>query len=250
MNTSTHTNLHRHSWTLVLIIAFIYSACGASSSASSAIHNTPTTTLQTPSHSHLFAGPITYVALGASDAVGIGSSQPGAQGYVPLIATHLAKGSHAINLGISGIRLHAALTQELPLALTTSPDLVTIWLVANDFVDGVSYDDYMHDLNMLLQQLHSNTHALVVMANLPDLTRLPIFANQTPAQKTHTRLAIEHWNAGIASLAARYGVIVVDLFSHQSQLTAHPEYISADGLHPSPAGYVQLANIFWQAIAG
>jgi acyl-CoA thioesterase-1 len=190
------------------------------------------------------------VALGASDAVGIGSNQSGSQGYVPLIAAHLVKGSHAINLGISGIRLHRAITQELPLTLTISPDLVTIWLVANDFVGGVPYDDYMRDLNTLLQQLHTNTHALIVMANLPDLTRLPIFANLTPTQRTRMLLAIQHWNAGIATLAARYGVIVVDLFSHQSQLTAHREYISFDGFHPSPSGYVQLANIFWQAIQG
>jgi lysophospholipase L1-like esterase len=88
------------------------------------------------------------------------------------------------------------------------------------------------------------------MANLPDLTRLPIFANLTPAQRARTLLAIQRWNAGIATLAARYGVVPVDLFSRQSQLTAHPEYISSDGFHPSPAGYVQLANIFWQAIQG
>jgi len=245
----TKISLHRLSWTLLLICFLITSACAGSGTT---IRSAPATQVAiTPlPKAHLPSGPIVYVALGASDAVGIGSNQPGSQGYVPLIAAHLAKGSHAINLGISGIRLHAALTQELPIALTTSPDLVTIWLVANDFVSGVSYNDYMHDLNTLLQQLHTHTHALIVMANLPDLTRLPIFANLSPAQRTRTLLAVQHWNAGITKLAARYGVILVDLFSHQSQLTAHPEYISSDGFHPSPAGYVQLAKIFWQAIQG
>src|SRR5690349_25122990 len=117
--------------------------------------------------------PVTYVALGASDAVGVGSNVPGAQGYVPLVAAHLPKGSHLINLGISGIQLHEALSQELPLALSTSPNLITIWLVANDFIGGVTYGNYFHDLNFLLQDLHVSTHARIVMANLPDLTRLP-----------------------------------------------------------------------------
>jgi len=127
---------------------------------------------------------------------------------------------------------------------------VTIWLVANDFVGGVSYNDYIHDLNILLGQLRTNTRATLVMANLPDLTRLPAFSGLSATQKTRALQQIQRWNAGIATLVARYNVTMVDLYSHGSQLTAHPEYISSDGFHPSPAGYVQLANLFWQAIQG
>jgi len=139
-------------------------------------------------------------------------------------------------------------TEELPLALSIAPNLVTIWLVANDFVGGVSYGTYIGDLNTLLQQLYAKTHARVAMANLPDLTRLPAFANRTDTQKAQMLQAIQHWNTGIAQAAAHYGVILVDLFSQGSRLTAHPEYISADGFHPSAAGYVQLAALFWQAL--
>ncbi len=155
-----------------------------------------------------------------------------------------------INLGLSGIRLHQALSVELPLALTTSPDLVTVWLVTNDFIGGVTYDDYITDLNALLQRLYTGTHARIVMANLPDLTRLPSFAHDTSTQESQMLQAIKQWNAGINQLASRYGVVLVDLFSHGSEITAHPEYISGDGFHPSPSGYVQLANYFWQAIKG
>src|SRR2546427_3586870 len=192
-------NKHRFLWITVLLVALTASACATPAITSkTTAPATRTTKTQPIAKARLTTGPIVYVALGASDAVGIGSNQPGSQGYVPLIAAHLVKGSHAINLGISGIRLHRALMQELPLALTISPDLITIWLVANDFVGGVPYDDYMRDLNTLLQQLHMNTHALIVIANLPDLTRLPIFTNQTSAQRTRMLLAIQHWNSGIA----------------------------------------------------
>ncbi|HEV7234721.1 MAG TPA: GDSL-type esterase/lipase family protein [Ktedonobacteraceae bacterium] len=240
----------RHIVLALLTVAMLtFSACATSGSTNTAA--TPVThasgTATSPAN-HLITGPITYVALGASDAVGVGSTQPGSQGYVPLLATRLPKGSHLVNLGISGIHLHGALTEELPIALTTSPELVTIWLVANDFVGGVTYSDYMHDLNTLLEQLRTHTHASLVMANLPDLTRLPAFANQTATQKAQMLQQIQHWNVGIATLARQYNVTLVDLYSHGSQLTAHPEYISGDGFHPSPAGYVQLADIFWQAI--
>lgn len=193
-------------------------------------------------------GPITYVALGASDAVGVGSNKPGSQGYVPLIADHLPKGSHLLNLGVSGIKLHAALQKELPLALSTSPRLITIWLVTNDFVAGVSYNDYMQDLTTLLKQLRGGTQARIVMANLPDLTKLPAFARRTAEQKATMLTQIRRWNAGIAALAAQYNIALVDLFARGGALTTHPEYISVDGFHPSPSGYVQLANYFWDAI--
>jgi lysophospholipase L1-like esterase len=235
----------------VLIIALIGSACSSSGTTVSAKPDKATQApVQSVTGRQLPTGPVTYVALGASDAVGVGSNQPGSQGYVPLVATHLPKGSHTINLGISGIHLHEALTQELPLALNLAPDLVTIWLVSNDFIAGVPYDSYMRDLDTLLKQLHAGTHARLVMANLPDFTRLPAFANLTPTQKSTMLTNIKRWNAQIATLAAHYHVALVDLFSQGSQLISHPEYISADGFHPSPLGYVQLANAFWQAIQG
>jgi acyl-CoA thioesterase-1 len=244
--------------TTPLLIVFFLAAC---SSTASNITRQPTgvsspaaraTSATVPPHptqpASIFTHSITYVALGASDAIGIGSNVPGSQGYVPLIAARLPKGSHLLNLGISGIHLHEALGEELPLALSTSPDLITIWLVANDFIAGVPFNGYMQDLNTLLSQLHQHTHALIVMANLPDLTRLLAFANLNNAQKTRMLTGIELWNRSIAQEAARYGVRLVDLFSHGSELTAHPEYISGDGFHPSPAGYVRLAELFWQAI--
>jgi acyl-CoA thioesterase-1 len=241
-----------HLFWVLIALTFIFSACisFAPQSNKSNTHSKHQSTTIQPTPILILGGPVTYAALGASDAVGIGSNIPGSQGYVPLIATHLPRGSHLINLGISGIQLHKALSQELPLALTTSPNLITIWLVANDFIGGVTYDNYLHDLNTLLQQLQLSTRARVVMANLPDLTRLPAFENETSSQKSQTLLAIQQWNRGIAQLAKKYGVVLVDLFSQGSQLTAHPEYISGDGFHPSPSGYVQLANYFWQAIKG
>ena len=247
------TPYHRFLTIAGLLIALILSSCASVNNYAQQTTAHPQTGSQTPTKlqptpGFTFNKPITYVALGASDAVGVGSNIPGAQGYVPLVAAHLPKGSHLVNLGVSGIHLHEALSEELPLALSTSPDLITIWLVANDFIGGITYSDYMQDLNTLLAQLRSHTHAHIAMANLPDLTRLPAFANQTSTQRSQMLSAILQWNTSIARQAARYGVTLVDLFSQGSQLTAHPEYISGDGFHPSPSGYVQLANLFLQAI--
>ena len=232
------------------VFALLFTACNSAASTGrpSAESATATAGITATVRATLFSKPITYVALGASDAVGVGSSQPGAQGYVPLIAARLPRGSHMLNLGISGIRLHAALSEELPLALNTSPQLVTIWLVTNDFIGGVSYGNYLGDLNTLLSRLHAKTRARIIMANLPDITLLPAFGRDTPAEKERLRQAVKQWDQGIAQVAARYEITLVNLLQRDSELTAHPEYISRDGFHPSPQGYVRLAELFWQAI--
>ena len=241
------TNRHI-SLLLTFIIALALAACGGTTNTQSTQKVATPQPSQPVSGQQLLTGSVTYVALGASDAVGVGTSNPATQGYVPLLAQKLPKDSHLINLGVSGIHLHEALSQELPVALTTNPRLVTIWLVANDFIANVPYNSYMQDLNTLLTRLRSGTHARIVMANLPDLTRLPIFARFNKQQKTTTLAAIERWNASIASIARRYNVSIVDLMSQASLLTSHPEYISGDGFHPSAAGYAQLANLFWEVI--
>src|SRR5438105_4526163 len=144
MNKPAKILCYRCPWLVALLLTLFISACSnASTIGNSAAQATYTPKTPSISRVHLPTGPITYVALGASDAVGVGSNQPGSQGYVPLIAAHLPKGSHLVNLGISGERLHDALTEELPIALSTSPGLITVWLVANDFVDGVSYNAYI-----------------------------------------------------------------------------------------------------------
>jgi acyl-CoA thioesterase I len=239
---------HRILLLFVLIIALIQAACSTTTSTQLAQKVVTSAPTQPVSGAQLLAGPVTYVALGASDAVGVGTDQPAIQGYVPLLAQKLPKGSHLINLGVSGIHLHEALSEELPVALPTNPGLITIWLVANDFIANVSYNSYMQDLNTLLQQLRNGTHARIVMANLPDLTRLPIFARLSKQQKAVTLATILRWNASIASIATRYNVSIVDLMAETSLLTSHPAYISGDGFHPSALGYVQLANLFWGAI--
>src|SRR5690242_13196382 len=97
-----YTQSPRFSWLLpLLVIIFLFAACATDGATASlpAAHPKAAAT-QPPATVHIPSGPITYVALGASDAVGVGSNQPGAQGYVPLVAARLPKGSHLLNLGI------------------------------------------------------------------------------------------------------------------------------------------------------
>ncbi len=239
--------------TLLLGAMLVLAACsgggGTSAATSASASPTPSPTPQSS---------VVYVALGASDAVGVGADDPNTQGYVPLLIARLPTGPRPpLNLGVSGIHLRDALTQELPQAIPYQPTLVTVWLAGNDFKDCVPLQQYGTDLDTLLGQLQTKTHAQVFVANLPDMSLLPALQGNGLAlagsclrgqSQAQIRALVEQWNSVIDQSVARHGDVLVDLFS--GGLVNHPELISkADGFHPSTLGYKQLADLFWQQIS-
>ena len=119
-----------------------------------------------------------YVAIGASDTFGIGTSDPYTENWATDLSEQLPQRVHLINLGIPGITLHDALRLELPIAIDSQPQLVTIWLGVNDIVDKVPTSSYSRDLDVLLSQLRSKApSAQIMIANIPDLTLVPYFAS-------------------------------------------------------------------------
>jgi lysophospholipase L1-like esterase len=191
------------------------------------------------------ARPLTYVALGASDAVGVGAPDPERDGWVPRFGAALGPGARVINLGVSGSTLAQALREQLEPAVEADPDVVTVWLAVNDLVGRVPLDRYAADLDRLLERLAA-TDARILVGNVPDLT--PV-AGRSGVDPATLRAEIARWNAAIADVAGRHGAEVVDLNVHWRELAEHPEYVSVDGFHPSQAGYARLAEIFAEAYA-
>jgi acyl-CoA thioesterase-1 len=201
---------------------------------------------------------MTYVAIGASDAVGVGADDPANQSWPAVLDTLLPQGSKLVNLGVPSITLARALDVELPVALDALPPrptarnvaggrgVVTVWLAANDLRAGVTLDAYAANLDTMLRALHAHTDATVLVGNLPDLAAVPAFGGQGPALAA----TVSAWNGAIAAAARRDGATLVDLYAGWRELAAHPEYVGADGLHPSAAGYRRLAHLFYQSLVG
>jgi len=189
--------------------------------------------------------PLTYVALGASDAVGVGTRHPESEGWVPRFAATLGPDTRVVNLGVSGSTVRQAVAEQLPPALDTHPDVVTVWLAVNDLNARVPLDQYTADLDRLLAPF-DGTSARVLVGNVPDLTPVAVYSGVDPDL---LRQEIDRWNGAIAAIAASHRAEVVDLHAHWQEVANHPEYVSADGFHPSVEGYARLAEIFTQAYA-
>ena len=101
-------------------------------------------------------------------------------------------------------------------------------------------------MDLLLGRLSSTEggrqRPTIAVLNLPDLRAVPVFAR---GDRGALDARVREWNAAIAASVARAGprVILIDLYASWDELAAHPEYVSADGFHPSSAGYRRIAEM-------
>ena len=189
---------------------------------------------------------IVYLALGASDAAGVGA-EPITRGYVFRIADELDERvdqAFLANLGLPGANTEQ-LDQALELFLTSEvqPDLVTVWTGANDVIQGRDADDFEADLDDIFGRLRDRTDGVVVAANIPDLTQLPRFQNDPDDDVTRER--IEEFNQAIAAQAEDHDVLLVDLYSEPVE----DDLVSdRDGFHPNNDGHREIADRFLEVI--
>lgn len=226
-----------HAIVLCALCAALLAACGGSGATST----TPLT--RAPLGSGV--GTMTYVALGASDAFGVGTDDPDRQNWPNDLTDDLGLSIHLINLGLPGATLAQATHDELPIALEAQPDLVTIWLAVNDFAANLDLATYGRQLSDLLATLHARTHAHVYVANLPNLSLVPYFSAQ---DSPDFRARVQAWNAAIAAACASEGAHLVNLAAGWEDLANNQDYISDDGLHPSTLGALAIAQTFAAAI--
>lgn len=189
---------------------------------------------------------LTYVAIGASDTFGIGTADPYNLNWASDLAREIGPRYHLINLGIPGAIMSTATGRELPIALDSHPNLVTIYLGVNDIADNVPLTSYTHDLDMMLSRLQADAPGVrIAIANIPDLTLLPHFRSFDPQVLL---MRISRYNMAIADNVQRHHIILVDLAAYNTEIKMHPEYLSNDGFHPNELGYSKLAELFYQVL--
>jgi len=208
-----------------------------------------------------------YVAIGASETLGVGAQEPESQAWTSVFyRTALPESAVFYNLGEAGATVEQAIKDELPAAVSARPDLVTVWLNTNDIVHGVPAAAYRASLDQLLAALSRAGVARVLVANTPVLSDLPAYraclpnpppngpgcafiAGPVPPPAELDRL-VDAYNAAIAEVVARHHAVLVDLHCQGGMATQHPAWVSADGFHPTAAGYAQIAQAFMAALRG
>ncbi len=214
-------------------------ARGPTASPSNAAASPTATATATPT-----ASPgVRYVAIGASDTVGVGASDPTRGSWPAIIAARLPAGSPPYtNLGVSGSLALQAVTQQLPGAIAQKPTVVSVWLAVNDLNATIEPTSFAESLGQIVDGLVQKTGATIFVGDVPDLRAVPVYAG---ADKARLFAGIQAYNETIAAIAARNPtrVKVVDLFTGSAALVSTGT-VSPDGFHPSDEGYQLIAERF------
>jgi lysophospholipase L1-like esterase len=183
-----------------------------------------------------------YLALGASDATGVGAL-PLTEGYVYLIKSELDQrmpGVFLLNLGIPGARIDLIKEQvRLAIQARYKANLVTVWTGGNDLVHGDDPKRFQEDLRFIMQNLKKDISSTIVVANLPNLTQLPRFRQNPTPFVTVER--VRQFNDAIAAEARAIDAPIVDLFA---QPVRQDLVFDIDGFHPNDAGHREIARLF------
>ncbi|HYK98897.1 MAG TPA: GDSL-type esterase/lipase family protein [Candidatus Acidoferrales bacterium] len=189
---------------------------------------------------------VRYVAVGASDTVGVGASDPATGSWPARVAALLPPGAAYVNIGVSGSVATQAKDQQLPAAVAQRPTVVSVWLAVNDMNASVTPAVYRDALTAIVDGLVTRTDAKVFVGNVPDLRGVPAYKD---VDKTQLAAQISAYNATIASVvASRAGrAYLVDLFTGSAPLVSTIT-VSGDGFHPSDEGYKLIADRFANAM--
>jgi acyl-CoA thioesterase-1 len=212
--------------------------------------------------------PLLYVAVGASESVGVGASDPIRNAWTQVFyRSALPRSAVFVNMAVSGSTVADALANQVPQAVALAPNVVTVWLNVNDILHAVPAASYEGDLGKLVTALRRGGATKVLLANTPPLDDLPAYRNCLPGapaaqgiQCTVVRNAlgavpppavvnalVDAYNAANARVVAATGAVLVDL--HAAGLAARANgteasLVGTDGFHPSDAGHALVAKAF------
>ena len=243
---------------LLAVLSLLVSGCSGSAGDAAPATRRPAQQRVTPSSPAPPATPKVYVAVGASETVGVGADDPATQAWPRVLHDRALPGTRFVDVGVSGATVRDALAYQLPRALAARPDVVTVWLAVNDALSLVPVSDYERQLSTLVHALRQGGRTEVLVANVPPLDRLPAYRACLPESTvtsvpcllpvvpspSQVRATVARFNAAIAQVAAAQGAVLVDL-SQQRDLAG---LTSSDGFHPSTRGHREVAQAFAQAL--
>jgi len=222
---------------LALLVAALLAACAPR----------PETTRGLPAEG---GGDVRYVALGDSTVEGVGASRPELN-YVSRIHARLQErypAARVRNLGVGGATSADVRADQLGPAVELHPNLVTLSVGPNDITQGVPVQEYEQNIRSVLQTLAGKTSAMIVVNLLPDLAVTGRFRGSRHEERV-AQLS-EQFNSVLRRAAEDHDAEVVDLYTaSREEVPRRPELLSADGYHPSDAGYARWAELMWQGIA-
>jgi acyl-CoA thioesterase I len=203
-----------------------------------------------------------YAAVGASETAGWGAGNFRTESWPRVLLDLALPDFKLVNLGLPGATVERAIERELPKLERAEPDVVTVWLNANDILQGVTPARYKRDFNQLLRRIKRTDPEQILVANTPPLETLPAYRACRPdppedgpfcflggslPAPTEMRALVDRYNKIIKKSVKKSRVTLVDLYSsarEAQRMGTDASLVSGDGLHPSTEGHRAIAESF------
>jgi lysophospholipase L1-like esterase len=184
-----------------------------------------------------------YVAIGDSLSEGLGDPVHGAElgGWATCLARWLQAVTPSMrytNLAVRGHTASNALADQLRPAVTTQPDLVSIFIGGNDVLLRPAFDErrFADELDQLTAPF-AGPDITIVLSTLPDLTACsPLL----PPLRGALRRRIVSANEVIKAVSTEYQTLLLDAWADPR--TRRHGMWSIDRIHPSCNGHRLIAH--------
>ena len=185
--------------------------------------------------------PERFLALGDSFTIGTGTT-PDRSFPAALARLWTQQGRKVVlaNPAVNGYTTDDLIHDELPLAASFHPTLVTLLIGANDIVRGSNEDRYRRQLGSIHERIRADApDARVIALPQPDWSLSPAGSGfGDPAALART---IERFNEIARNEADRARAVWIDLFPLMRE-QGRKKMVAADGLHPSAEAYAEWAR--------
>lgn len=178
------------------------------------------------------------VFLGDSYTSGWNGAGYGSRGWAQIVST--AIGARAVNLAVAGTGFVRGgiyggtegnrIGRQLPAAIAAKPDIVFI---------AAGYNDKLYPRSRVLQA--ADTAVLALRSALPR-ARIVIIGPWWPKPRLVPPATLVALRDRLRVDAARIGAIFIDPYGERWFAGVNERFISADGIHPTDAGYRLIAK--------
>jgi len=178
---------------------------------------------------------VRYLPLGDSYTICEGLKEE--ERWPNLIVKQLEKEGTKITLlenpSRTGFTTQDLIKYELPLLKTTKPNLVTLLIGVNDYVQRVDTFTFHKNLIHILDEIQAvlPEKKNIIVITIPDYSVTPQGVFYAAGRDVTSDL--KTWNLILKTEAASRGLSFVDIFPLTRQMKNNPGFVSEDGLHPS-----------------
>lgn len=192
-----------------------------------------------------------FLPLGDSYTIGTGVSEKESWPY----QLHLKLKEHGFDYNLplnparNGFTTQDLIEGELPLLKKgPNPDLISLLIGVNDWVQGVDKEGFRKNLVVILNEMqaHSDRGACVVVLTIPDFGKSP--SGKGYARGRNISQGISEFNEVIKAETKKRNLLLVDIFPLSQNMETDNALIASDGLHPSGKEYNLWTELILKSI--